>query len=154
LWVLLLILGGCAATTEPWRLPDGARPALSQRWLAGDGRYAWPPDDGYAAPPVLVVLPAGVLLDRFGGPGGSFLSPHGAGFDARALPSQCQDMLRQYHVYEVVRPLPVWAGKAAPWFDEPGGATQFKTDAPVTTLLDDHTLVEPTPPPAPPRCPN
>jgi len=28
--------------------------------------------------------------------------------------------------YRVVQPLLVWTGKTAPWFDEPGGATQFQ----------------------------
>ncbi len=103
---------------------------------------------------MLIVLPPGVLLDRFGGAGGNFFSPRGASFDARALPYVCRDELKQYHVYQLIKPLPVWAGRAAAWFDEPGGATQFKTDATAKTLLDDQVMTELVPPPAPPPCAN
>jgi len=37
-------------------------------------------------------------------------------------------------------PLPAWAGTAAPWFGEPGGATQLKTDAPAAMLVGDGVL--------------
>jgi hypothetical protein len=101
---------------------------------------------------VLVILPPGALLDRFGGTGGNFFSPRGAGYDARALPYPCEAKAKDYHVYQVAKPLPVWAGKAAAWFDEPGGATQFETDATVKMLLDDQVLIEPMPRAAPVRC--
>jgi hypothetical protein len=39
-----------------------------------------------------------------------------------------------------VRPLPAWVGKVAAWFDRPGGATQFETDASVAMLLADRTI--------------
>lgn len=36
-------------------------------------------------------------------------------------------MTRPYHEYEVVRPLPrsVQQGDIAPWFEQPGGGTQY-----------------------------
>jgi len=141
--ILLLWLSACAAApVASFSLPPDARPDLPQKWLSGDARYAWPPRDGFAESPVLVILPPGTLLDRFGGNSGRFLSPKGAGYKARALPYTCATLT--YTVFQVLRPLPVWAGKAAPWFDEPGGATQFQTDAPVSLLLNDRTI-EPMP---------
>jgi hypothetical protein len=142
------LLAGCAAQSEPLQLPKGARPDLEQRWLTGNGDYVWPPNEGFASPPVLVILPPGLMLDRIGPTYGHFLSPRGASYKARALPYGCAAEADQYHVYQVAKPLPVWAGKAAAWFDEPGGATQFEADATVQMLLDDQSLIEPRPKPA------
>lgn len=33
-----------------------------------------------------------------------------------------------YNEYEIRRPFPVREGKVAPWFDRPGGGTQYKID--------------------------
>jgi hypothetical protein len=130
-------------------LPPDARPNLSPRWVTPAGAYNWPPDEGFAGAPVAMVLPAGMLLDRFGGDGGNFFSPKGAPFAARALPTLCANLV--YKVYRVSAPLLAWTGKAAPWFDEPGGATQFETDAPVYLLLADH-IIEPVPVAGPKPC--
>ena len=149
--ILLLALGvgGCTihatapvAVSAEVSLPAGARPDLDKHWVKPDGNYDWPPNDGFAATPVGLVLPAGMLLDRFGGDGGNFLSPKGAPFAKRALPTVCEQLT--YKVYRVAAPLFVWTGTAAKWFDEPGGATQFETDAPVYLLIADHVL-EPIP---------
>jgi hypothetical protein len=45
-----------------------------------------------------------------------------------------------YTTYRVKEPLLAWTGRAAPWFDEPGGATQFETDATAAQLVADGTL--------------
>jgi hypothetical protein len=47
----------------------------------------------------------------------------------------------KHSVFRVASPLPVWIGKAASWFDEPGGATQVQSDATVAQLLADGVLV-------------
>jgi hypothetical protein len=150
-----LLLTACAAQTPAFQvsaassattqtaMPPGARPDLDKKWVA-QGRFVWPPDDGFTAPPTPLILPAGMLLDRFGDNYGQFLSPKGAGFPARALPYVCEAAAYKYSVYRVAAPLLVWAGKAKPWFDQQGGATQFETDAPVAMLLTDHVL-EPVP---------
>lgn len=152
-------VGGCATrvtATAPGAtasasvaLPAGARPDLDRHWVKPDGNYAWPPNDGFAAAPTAVVLPPGMLLDRFGGDGGNYLSPKGAPFAKRALPTVCEELA--YKVYRVAAPLLVWTGTAAKWFDEPGGATQFETDAPVYLLISDHVL-EPVSYPGPKPC--
>ncbi len=54
-------------------------------------------------------------------------------------------------LYRVTGPLLAWAGKAVPWFDEPGGATQFQTDASAALLVSDG-VIEPLPPRDPPPC--
>ena len=40
-----------------------------------------------------------------------------------------------YHTYRVRAPLPVLAGRIAPWFGEPGGGIQFLVDASVGELV-------------------
>ena len=144
-WAVLLavVVAGC---TPPVERPGWVRPELAATWLDGGG-VRWPPDDGFRGAAVPIVLPAGVLLDRFGADGGRFLSPKGAAFRARALPSVCAG--QPYSVFRVASPLPVWIGRAAGWFDEPGGATQVQTDATVAQLLADGVLVRMPASPAP-----
>jgi hypothetical protein len=126
------------ASAVSHHLPPGLRPNLGAQWLDASGNLNWPPNDGFAAPPAGIVLPPGMLIDRFGAATGRFFSPKGASFDARALPYECETQV--YTAYRVERPLYVWSGTGAKWFDEPGGATQFETDATVAQLLKDRTL--------------
>jgi hypothetical protein len=100
------------------------------QWVALD----WPKNDGCAAAPVSQTLAVGTLIDRFGNEYGSYFSPKGASFAARALPYVCAQT--QYTVYRVTRPLHVATCKAVAWFGEPGGATQYKTDAPALKLRE------------------
>jgi hypothetical protein len=72
------------------------------------------------------VLAPGTLVDRFGPPRGSFLSPFGTSYGARALkPGTMRDT---YYVYEVLRPLPVKDGVVRPWFGEAGEGEQYRLD--------------------------
>jgi hypothetical protein len=142
---LLLGLWGCVAPA----LPTDARPDLDRRWIDVSGKYRWPQNDGFANQAMLVALPPGVLIDRFGPPTGRFFSPKGAAFKARALPTVCER--QQYTTYRVVEPLLAWAGKATAWFGEPGGATQLQTDAPAASLVADG-IIEPLPRRDPPPC--
>lgn len=65
---------------------------LERWWNTTTSRFNYPPSDGFALDddevPIKgdVTLRVGVLLDRFGGEGGTFLSPAGAPFLQRALP--------------------------------------------------------------------
>ncbi len=141
LW-LLVLLAACA--TPP---PHEAKPPEPQRMLRSElgplsrwsnGELRWPPDGGFSGPATPIVLPPGVLLDRFGSDGGNFLSPKGSRFNARALPYVCAN--ERYSAFRVMTALPVWIGRASAWFNVPGGATQVQTDATVQQLLDDGVL--------------
>ena len=68
------------------------------------------------------VLP-GTVVDRYGGAGGSFLSPQGTPAAARSLAPGVET--RPLNAYEVVRPFEVDAGRAAPWFGQPGQGMQY-----------------------------
>jgi RHS repeat-associated protein len=83
----------------------------------------YPPNRGFSGAPGDATLVPGSIVDRYGGPGGSFLSPQGTPPWARSLPYGAET--RPLNAYEVVKPIDVQAGKAAPWFNQPGGGTQY-----------------------------
>ncbi|MEU7580047.1 TNT domain-containing protein [Streptomyces sp. NPDC041068] len=72
------------------------------------------------------------VWDRFGSPLGRFAHPEGTPFAQRSLPPLYVGC--GYHVYSWIRPWTqedvekygfIQAGKVAPWFEQPGGGTQF-----------------------------
>lgn len=146
-----ILLAGCVSAPPPARapLPAPLLPTLGERWTTPQGGIIWPPAEGFAAAPSPMILPAGLLIDRFGSPYGRFFSPKGADFAARALPYDCSKLA--YTTYRVMTPIFVWVGKAAPWFDQAGGATQFETDATAAQLVGDAAL-QPVAAPGPSPC--
>ncbi|MEJ0018931.1 MAG: TNT domain-containing protein [Acetobacteraceae bacterium] len=115
-------------------LPPYLRQGLVPNWIDPNAQVKWPPNDGCAATPEPVTLPVGTLIDRFGSEGGHYFSPKGESFAARALPYVCSQMV--FTVYRVAKPLPVTTCKTAPWFGEPGGATQYQTAEPAFKLRE------------------
>jgi len=125
-----------AASPAPSEWPANLRWDLVPRWIQwanGKANISWPPNDGCAERPHNETIPVGAELDRFGSEGGTFFSPKGESFRGRAVPYVCKQM--DYRVYRVLKPIPVKACKAAPWFDEPGGAKQVQTAEPAFKLL-------------------
>ncbi|MGR3367803.1 MAG: TNT domain-containing protein [Sagittula sp.] len=129
----------CAARRAPPKRAPHLRSDLSDEWFDPDtGELRWPPNDGFEGTPTTETLQPGTRIDRFSGrtgeaDTGSFLSPEGASFESRALPYE--PSMQRHAVYEVVEPFEVQSGSAAPWFDQPGGATQYKTGASVGDLI-------------------
>lgn len=83
-------------------------------------------------------------FDRYGGhhcketgifrDNGRFASPAGTPFPQRSLPPVFENL--PLIEYEVIRPIPdVRTGRASPWFDQPGGGTQFLFPAGITDLI-------------------
>ncbi len=101
----------------------------------------WPPNRGFHGTPAREVLVPGTRIDRFGHPGGTFVSPEGTPFEARALPAEYLDS-KPYHVYEVVEPIEVAAGPIEPWFGQPGMGTQYELPKSVLDLIKDGVLRE------------
>jgi len=113
--------------------PWNARYDLRAVWYQADCRYLFPPRDGFAGVARMTWLKPGTLLDRFGHPGGAFLAPADASYMGRSVP---YDRLKMpYYRYEVLRPLRVAAGKSTPWFDQPGGGIQYKTERKIAELV-------------------
>jgi len=130
-------------------LPPEVRHDVAPQWYDANGDLRWPPNDGFARAPVAVVLPPGMLLDRFGSPNGRFFSPQGAPYAGRALPYACE--AQAYTVYKVDRPLTAASGTAAPWFGTRGGAIQYETHDTAAQMVAGRTL-ETLRDPGPPPC--
>lgn len=133
----VLILAAAGPSWADCTAPE-IRSDIAAQWKDGNGNLRWPPNDGAAGAVTPVVLAPGMVIDRFGCEGGNYFSPRGAAFAARALPYVCATA--PYYTYRVTRPLLAWTAKAAPWFDQKGGATQFQTDASVAQLLADGVI--------------
>ncbi|MCA3277691.1 MAG: glycohydrolase toxin TNT-related protein [Roseomonas sp.] len=91
-----LAMGACAQPLSAPPQPQAwLRQDVAPRWLNADGSPRYPTAEdgfwqGFNEAPVVVMLPPGTLLDRFGGEEqGHYLAPLGAQFQARALPFPC-----------------------------------------------------------------
>ena len=98
----------------------------------------WPPNYGFSGNPARQTLEPGTMIDRYGDPYGRFLSPQGTSFTARSLPPEFIE--KPINVYEVVKPLEVNAGPAAPWFGQEGYGMQYQTDVSIQNLIDSGVL--------------
>ncbi|WP_124949928.1 glycohydrolase toxin TNT-related protein [Sulfuriferula thiophila] len=98
----------------------------------------YPPNRGFSGKPETVTLPSGTLLDRYGSPNGTFASPAGTPFSARSLPESSANA--PLTTYQVVEPIEVQAGTAAPWFGQPGGGVQYELPNTIQQLLDSGQL--------------
>lgn len=153
-----LVLGvkpdGTSYTYEEWRAEHG-HIEISPRTGKEEWVIDWPPNDGYTGEPTVYssveeyVRDFGGDVDRIGHPDGNFLGVieegHPASFEERSLrPESVND---HYYQYEFTGdPLPegwtIKSGKAAPWGQQPGGATQLQVikdngkAASITDLLE------------------
>ncbi|KAF6830413.1 hypothetical protein CPLU01_07339 [Colletotrichum plurivorum] len=101
--------------------------------------WKYPPKNGFVLDidewPIksTVKVEVGTYVDRFGPPTGGFVAPAGAGFAQRAIPPDSllnrftlnSTNPNNYHVYKVLQGFTVQAGPIAPWFEQPGGGTQY-----------------------------
>lgn len=88
------------------------------------GKIKWPKNDGAEGAWEDIILKKGTIIDRYGAKDGSFFSPDGTPFDKRALPPGDERNL-PYRRYVVQEDFEVRVSKVAPWFDRPGGGTQY-----------------------------
>ena len=136
--VVTKIVRGTKKRVPPKRMPHH-RKDLGDEWYDPEtGDLRWPPNDGFDGKSINDTLKSGQKIDRYSramgvDDTGSFLSPQGAPFDSRALPYN--PATQEYAVYEVVKPIPVQSGIAAPWFGQTGGATQYMMNQSVGDLV-------------------
>ena len=83
----------------------------------------YPPNQGFVGEPAPASLVPRSIVDRSGGTGGSYLSPQGTPAWARSLPFGAET--KTLNSFEVLKPIDVTAGPAAPWFNQPGGGIQY-----------------------------
>lgn len=115
----------------PQAFQDEYLEARANGWKHPDGSTWYPPNNGAVGTPVRTGLEAGAKIDRFGAETGSYTSPAGQSLESRALPkvdpNTSAGKCREY----VVTPrgkkyLMVEKAEIAPWFDQPGGGTQYR----------------------------
>ncbi len=98
------------------------------------GNINWPANDGFSGTPKPITLEVGVVIDRYGAGTGKYASPQGTPLPQRSLPLGSEN--RPLNTYKIVKPInEVQSGKVAPWFDQPGGGTQYKLPQSVDDLL-------------------
>jgi hypothetical protein len=121
--------------------------AAGREAAAGGGtslQRFYPTNNGFLGETSRKFLYAGERIDRFGGSGASrFFSPAGTPAAARALPPVTAS--QPLRTFEVVKPFEVEAGAVAPAFNQLGLGTQYRTPAPLETLLERGILREVAP---------
>ncbi len=126
--------------TVAWAGAKGTGEMLSsarttaQTSAAAAGEIAWPPNRGFLSPPNAGTLQPGSIVDRFGGPSGTFVAPQGTPFPARSLPANFAS--KPLNAYEVLKPVKADAGVTAPWFKQPGGGVQLELPRSVQKLIE------------------
>ena len=114
-------------------------PKDMSKWMQPNGNPIWPtaelgfPDGALPATVRQIKLPAGTILDRFGGEKGSFLGVYNTPYEMRSLAPYSQNA--DYYVYRVIKPLPVESGTIAPWFGMKGGGVQYKASGSIENLI-------------------
>lgn len=112
----------------------------SEAAATSDAPVVWPPNNGFHGDlgpngnPGVTILKPGTLVDRFGLDAGRFVVPKGIPIGARSLAPGTID--GPYSIFEVTKRLPVQAGPAEPWFDQPGMGIQYRLPASVSDLLE------------------
>jgi hypothetical protein len=114
---------------------DLAQAAVSLKESKYELAPYWPPNSGYLGESTRTHLEAGTRIDRYGYPGGTYVSPEGTPFPARALPPT-YEAEKPYYVYEVTKPLRVKSGRIAPWFGQPGMGVQHELPLSVEALVE------------------
>ena len=75
------------------------------------------------------------MIDRYGNPRGSYTSPVGTSYEARALPYI--ENPNAYHQYRVIKPIEnVSMGEIVPAFKQPGGGIQYELPNSVEYLIE------------------
>jgi hypothetical protein len=82
-----------------------------------------------------IQIPAGVPVDRIGGPDGYLLHPLDTPLPSRSLPPHVVSS-PETHRYVVDRPFLVNVRFVQPWFEQPGGALRFQIADPSATVRD------------------
>lgn len=135
--------GNPAAVAAVNRMPPDFRSeyaaARAANWKKPNGDTWWPPNDGAVGKPVRTTIDPTTsgpptTVDRFGGEHGSYLGKPGDSFSARALPGEPSG---PPNVYKIDKPTHVEQAEIAPWFDQPGGGTQYKLVHPTNATTAD-----------------
>jgi hypothetical protein len=111
----------------------GTAESAESKWFKSDGTPKWPDNDGFVGTPKKITLQSGTKIDRYGDEFGKFAAPEGTPYGQRALPPNSENS--PYNSYEVIKPFDVASGITSPWFDQPGGGTQYQLPMAINDLI-------------------
>jgi hypothetical protein len=141
-FVALTPLDSTQAKFQPamWQLWKGKKwSALETLVNTNKLNGGYPPASGFVSVSI-VKLKTNTKLDRYGSLWGTFVAPQGASFGSRALPASSKNSI--YYQFKVIKEIPnVKAGKAIPWFGEPGMGTQYQFNDNIKTLIANKYLI-------------
>ncbi|MBO6119576.1 MAG: TNT domain-containing protein [Lachnospiraceae bacterium] len=102
------------------------------------GKY--PDKDGALGDWETTRLELGTIIDRYGSSDGKYFSPIGTPIEQRSLAPWAD--ISQYHKYEVIEEIDVESSIIAPYFDQPGGGIQYKSNNSAVDLIKQGKLKE------------
>lgn len=141
-FVALTPLDSTQVSYQPlmWKLWKGKKWSTLEKLVNKNSlNGGYPPAAGFVDV-AIVTLPVDTQVDRYGSRWGSFVAPTGTPFSERALPQSSKNSI--YYQFKVIKAIPnVSAGKAIPWFGEPGMGTQYKFQNSIQTLIANHYLI-------------
>lgn len=111
------------------------------RFYADNGKAIYPPNNGAVGKEQKVILKVNTIIDRFGGNYGYYTSPEGTALEARALDKGARAK-NDLHKFKVVKELPCYESRVAPWFNQKGNGTQYRLFKSIDELLKEVFLVE------------
>lgn len=129
------VLGPGVANTGAGNFASEIDAARAAKWKRLNGEIWWPPHDG-AVPGTEQkrILPAGTIVGRIGSDRGTYVAPPGTPPEQLSLCPGTDTSV--YSEYKVVKPIPdVKQATVAPWFDQPGGGTQYKLPESIKDLV-------------------
>ncbi len=104
---------------------------VDSSWL---GYY--PANNGFIGAPESITLNSGTIIQHIGGTCGKYVAPYFTDPMSLSLPYNKLPLMNQLNLYVVNQEFTVMAGKAAPWFGQPGGGTQYLLSLTIQQLLD------------------
>lgn len=111
------------------------------RFYADNGKAIYPPNNGAVGKEQKAILKVNTIIDRFGGNYGYYTSPEGTALEARALDKGARAK-NDLHKFKVVKELPCYESRVAPWFNQKGNGTQYRLFKSIDELLKEGFLVE------------
>ena len=88
------------------------------------GRINWPNDNGFLeGTKEIRIIKKGTIFKRIGEPSGQYLGNVEDSFDKRSLAPHSEGSKEYYYI--LLKDYEMTTGKAAPWFNKPGGGEQF-----------------------------
>lgn len=115
-----------ASLAQKYGMPYTKGKKGEDRFYSDEGEAIYPPNDGAIGSPRTITLKAGsIIVDRYGGATGQYLSQRETPYEQRSLPRGSKK--RGYHVYQIVKDIDnVQAAEISAWFGQPGGGIQYK----------------------------